>query len=323
MIRNETMDDERDGATVANPLCGAPVHLVDVVSSSIVVDLYEESAKVDVSRFFEPVGSEIEIYQCSETGYRFYSPLSLAGDGAFYDSLQKAGNYYPGWKVEYDFAISRIKSKDSDTVLQVLDVGCGNGMFLDKVKELGVDGRGIEFNRTALDYCLSKGLDVIDDDIVAHAEVNQEKYDVVCVFQVLEHVPEVQAFIKACLACLKEGGELIIAVPNNEPYYAKFHKYSSMNLPPHHMGLWNIESLKSLQGCFDVKFQDSVHYESLSVLKVGYYRALSTFLENGRAAGRRNAIFLFSVLFYATKAAWDRLYSDQGKYGRVAVSYLK
>lgn len=98
--------------------------------------------------------------------------------------------------------------------------------------------------------CLKKGLRVKNQLIEPFAEENNDKYDVVCSFQVLEHIYDIKNFIDGCCKALKKGGKLIFAVPNNNPYYLKYDKLNTLNLPPHHAGLWNKESFLRLVNFF-------------------------------------------------------------------------
>jgi hypothetical protein len=53
-------------------------------------------------------------------------------------------------------------------------------------------------------------------------------------------------------------------VPNNNPYLFVNDKYHTLNLPPHHAGLWDKKSLKALEKAFPIKI-DSIEFESLQV----------------------------------------------------------
>ena len=78
-----------------------------------------------------------------------------------------------------------------------------------------------------------------------------KRFSFICSFQVLEHVYEVYGFLNSAIALLKNKGKLIIAVPNNNPYFLKHDKYHTLNLPPHHMGIWDERSLKFIGKLFD------------------------------------------------------------------------
>ena len=83
--------------------------LIERFISSDVVNLYQQQVGVDVSRFFKDL-PEFYLYGCKDTGYRFYFPKGLDGDGKFYEELQnRLGNdYYHDWKVENQFAFEAL-----------------------------------------------------------------------------------------------------------------------------------------------------------------------------------------------------------------------
>ena len=121
---------------------------------------------------------------------------------------------------------------------------------------------GLEFNKLALDEAKSRGLVVENCDITEYSKKNKNKYDVVCFFQVLEHVFNVEEFLKSSLDCLKKGGKLIIGVPNNNPYLFIHDRMHALNLPPHHAGLWDRKSLRNLEKYFNIKI-DKIKFEPL------------------------------------------------------------
>lgn len=234
-----------------------------------VIELYRQQLSIDVSRFFnnDPV---FYLYKCIETGYRFYYPTTLAGDGLFYEALQKklGEGYYHEWKFENQVAFDEVRAGD-----KVLDIGCGIGNFLTKVSTITNEVVGLELNENAVNICKSKGLKVYRELIQDHATNHHEFYDVVTMFQVLEHIPDVKEFINATLKVLKSGGRLVIGVPNNEPYFLAYDKYCTLNLPPHHMGLWNKEVFEKFAEIFNLKILKVEYDTKGSILSEAYIRA--------------------------------------------------
>lgn len=225
------------------------VSVLRVISSKKVIDLYKNEIGIDVSTIFKGC-DEIKIVKCKDTGYRFYYPESISGDKNFYENLQKVKgekNYYSLWRWEYDMALKHLAQG-----AKVLDIGCGSGNFLERLKEITTQAIGLEFNNMAIEKCKAKELLVYDIDVekYSHIAKNRYSFDVVCTFQVLEHIFDVNRFLNSCINLLKPGGKLIIGIPNNNPYLYKFDLFHTLNLPPHHMGIWNKKSLKRLQEYF-------------------------------------------------------------------------
>ncbi len=235
--------------------------LVEEIPSTIIIELYKKELNMNVAHFFENTAS-VQLFQCVETGYRFFAPFSLAGDAPFYADLQqKYKTYYRDWKWEYGFA-ANVLTKE----MNVLEIGCGRGTFLQHITGKVKTCVGLELNPKAIEIAQKAGLDVRNELIDAHAAAYPEKYDVVCFFQVLEHINDIKGFIDGALKTLKTGGKLIIGVPNSDPYLLKYDKFHTLNLPPHHAGLWNKATFQQLGNHFPMELQ-KVGYEPLRAIE--------------------------------------------------------
>jgi len=193
--------------------------------------------------------TEICIYKCSQTGYRFYYPMNLAGDDKLYEYLQKFDWYYADWKWDYMIADTLVLPGQ-----KVMDIGCGYGDFLLHLKKKKkCDCTGLEFNDKSVKVAKERGLNIHKEFIQDHAKNNIGQYDVISFFHLLEHIADIDSFLTAAVKCLKPGGTLIICVPNNNPYCYRFMEFHSLNMPPHHMGLWDEASLAALEGIYPIK----------------------------------------------------------------------
>lgn len=249
---------------VRSPITGSKnIYLEKTIKTSFIIEEYKKfEMNIDVSKYFKNT-TEIFVYRCLDTGYRFYYPFNTNGDSKFYEDLEKFSWYYMDWKWEHEIASNIIKPKD-----RVLETGCGRGSFLRKMQQKGVDCIGLELNENAISFSQSKKLKILSESIQNHAKKNHEKYDVVCSFQVVEHIAKIKEFLQASIDALKPGGKFIVSVPNNDSFIIRENKLI-LNMPPHHMGMWNLNSLISIQKNFNLRI-DKVFFEPLQSYHLGY-----------------------------------------------------
>jgi len=96
-----------------------------------------------------------------------------------------------------------------------LDVGSGSGFFLKRAKEKGWTITGVEPNYFAAKYSEKIGIPVITDFFQNIDIKNMKKYDVINLFDVLEHVHNPTELLKKCHQLLKSRGIVVIEVPND------------------------------------------------------------------------------------------------------------
>jgi SAM-dependent methyltransferase len=204
---------------------------------------------VDFWKGYVDVSDEIKTdsvnnYCCNNCGLSFFDPQNAGGD-KFYSKLGEEEWYYlhPG-KTEYEYVQKVIRDND-----YILDVGAGRGELHNRTKKK-INYTGLELSSKAVLLAKEVGINVINEDLLIHSENNIGKYDIVCLFQVLEHLTELEHFISAINKCLKVGGKFCIAVPNNNGFISYTPNYI-FNLPPHHTILWTEKSLRFLAKKFD------------------------------------------------------------------------
>jgi len=254
--------------SIKSPITGSSNTILDrSIPTSYIIDAYKKKLGINVEKFFKSI-STIEIYKCLDTSYRFYHPFNITGDDSFYQELEKFPWYYMDWKWEHKIASEIIKKGD-----RVLEIGCAHGSFLKKIKDGGAIVEGLELNSGAMNDCLKNKLLVYSDTIEKFSEAKKNIYDVVCSFEVLEHVAEVKSFIDSSLYALKPGGLMVVSVPNNDCLMFKYGD-GTLNIPPHHMGLWTMNSLIKLQEYFPMKIE-SIHLEPLQKYHIGFAQRLS------------------------------------------------
>jgi SAM-dependent methyltransferase len=224
------------------PLCKCKNVIVAETYPKELLEVLWNRLGVDVS--LELNLKYLNLYRCRSCSLDFFDP-ALAGGDKFYSQLGEFEWYYlhPG-KTEYDYAQQFIKTGD-----KILDVGAGRGVLYSKIK-VDVEYTGLELSTKAVELAKAAGINVKQEDLAIHAKNNQSVYDLVCLFQVLEHLTELDNFVKDIYMALKPKGLFVIAVPDNDGFVSNTPNYL-FNLPPHHSILWRESSLRFLANKFE------------------------------------------------------------------------
>ena len=192
---------------------------------------------------------EVFLYECGDTGIRFFHPDSIEGSSSFYERMQRAnGYYYDHQKWEFQAALKRLPRND-----RIIEVGSGNAVFIRMARAVHLDVTGLEINEEAVKSAKAKGLPIEAISVEQAARERRESYGAVCCFQVLEHIAKPRTTIESMLALLKPGGLLIVSVPNAAGYLGLYE--DPWDIPPHHMTRWTPETFKAMEDCFPVRLE--------------------------------------------------------------------
>jgi 2-polyprenyl-3-methyl-5-hydroxy-6-metoxy-1,4-benzoquinol methylase len=131
---------------------------------------------------------------------------------------------------------------------ELLDVGCGNGRYLEQMGELGWQVSGVERDaRGAAVAGAQIGGDRVHADLEAAGRAQPEGYDVVTLSHVIEHLLDPIDTLAACRAVLKPGGLIVIATPNLASLGHRQFKRNWLHLdPPRHVFLFDPTTLATV-----------------------------------------------------------------------------
>ena len=97
----------------------------------------------------------------------------------------------------------------------LLEIGCGNGFFLQQALAQGYRSvRGVEPSQAAVSQAAPEVRDSIVCDLMRPGLFGPAEFDVICLFQVFDHVPDPAALLDACFAALRPGG-LVLCLNHN------------------------------------------------------------------------------------------------------------
>lgn len=192
----------------------------------------------------------------------------------------------------------------------ILDIGCGTGEFLNFMKSHGWQTTGIE----PADEARNFAIDNYKLDVFGESKINElpsSGFDVITLWHVLEHVPDLQDRIKQLKRLLKTDGLLVFALPNHDSWDAQFYgKYWAAWDVPRHLYHFNQSSFSILMQNHQLQII-SVHplkFDSyyVSLLSEKYKKEKNSFI-NALISGMRSNYFAlrhlnnYSSLVYLVK----------------------
>lgn len=129
---------------------------------------------------------------------------------------------------------------------RLLDVGFGDGSFLEAASAAGWRASGVDFDAATVDSARARGLDAHWGSIDAYRGCS-ELFDVITMSHVIEHVHEPAALLENAYRLLKPGGRLWLETPNLESLgHRKFGRHWRGLETPRHLVLFNWHSLTLL-----------------------------------------------------------------------------
>ncbi len=182
----------------------------------------------------------------------------------------------------------------------LLDIGAGTGDFLAFSKSRGWKVVGVEPNKRAQQKAAEKGVDLKNDLKL----LGDQHFDVITLWHVLEHLPDLDKQIGEMVSLLKDNGTLIVAVPNYKSYDAGFYKnfWAAYDVPRH---LWHF-SRKSIPLIFGEHGMEVVNTKPM-IFDAFYVSLLS---EQYRT-GKPHFLRAFGVGLYSNvRALWSKEYSS-------------
>ncbi len=138
-----------------------------------------------------------------------FRPLHQLGRIRLAYTLDRIGN---------QFTLDKTGPNSLDS-LKIVDIGCGGGLICEPLARLGANVTGIdpagENIKAARHHCADQGLEIQYYDITVRELVELgERFDVAVCLEVLEHVPDVECFLKECRSLINENGIIILSTIN-------------------------------------------------------------------------------------------------------------
>lgn len=261
------------------------------------------------------------IVQCKKCHFKFTNPRpSPASLPQYYKSdsyishTNKGNNFINiAYKIARHFTINKkinfIKTFHDHG--NILDYGCGTGMFIERAKNKGWNVLGIEPSEEARAQISSKMQPFVYSSI---KDIKLKKYfHIITLWHVIEHISDLQDTLKKLKKLMHPEGKIIIAVPNCESWDAQHYKehWAAYDVPRHlyHFTQSSMGNLLSqyklkLDGTFPMKL-DAYYVSMLSEKylneKNNFYKAVKNGYKSNQWAKKNNQNFS-SIIFVASIA---------------------
>ncbi len=144
----------------------------------------------------------------------------------------------------------------------ILDFGCGEGCFLEKIQHLASNVIGVELQQSFLDNLSSKGITSFNS--LNH--VDDESIDVIFLFHVFEHLPDPVNSLLEIKKKLRKGGIVVLEVPHANDFllsHIKSEAFKKFTLWSQHLVLHTKKSITLML--------DSANFQSITVKGVQRY----------------------------------------------------
>ena len=269
------MDDQKELYTNLTPLLNCKDNTVS--GKYFEVMMHQEYEMLVTS----PVPKNLENYYKSET----YISHTDSKKTFFDKSYQVVKNHTLKQKL---ILLNSFKSSSKS----VLDFGAGTGDFLKICKNNNWQVLGIEPNAEARENAVKKGVHLKENLL----DVTNQKFDVITLWHVLEHVENLKSTIKVLKSLLQPEGRIVVAVPNYKSYDAAFYKehWAAYDVPRH---LWHF-SQKAIRKLF--LEAEMIVEETLPMKFDSYYVSL---LSEKYKTGNSNPIKAFYRGFLSNRSA--------------------
>jgi 2-polyprenyl-3-methyl-5-hydroxy-6-metoxy-1,4-benzoquinol methylase len=192
---------------------------------------------------------------CSECGLLYINPRPRSRDmglyykGSYAPHAKKpkparrhsglAKKFLKSWYRLSDLRTRLKKDAFSGPKGSILDIGCGAGAFLYRLRELGWEAHGVETDPDASEVARNLGLRV-HTGTLDNASYPEERFDIVTVVHVLEHLHRPGDFMKDVNRVAKPGGLLYVEVPNLKSFNFRIFRgdWFHLDAPRHLCSYW-------------------------------------------------------------------------------------
>lgn len=239
-------------------------------------------------------------YSCKACGLEHYRAAeraelpAYADDADYISDLRSGGRYQDLLQWHHRIALRLARRHFSHPAsTRCLDYGAFSGFFVRSLLEEGFDAVGCELNSSAVEFGLRNYN--LGSRLITHEEWStrrqDKRYNLITLFEVLEHVPEPADLVVQLRDRLESGGLIMVSTPNKAMLWRP-----PLDYPPHHLSRFSHTSLRNLLAASGLQVLHT--YEQMSVFDLSRHYIGSKFrnaakrsMRGGRHRGGRMVAF--------------------------------
>ena len=197
--------------------------------------------------------SDNYLIKCNSCGLIFCEPIPTHQElNEYYKTYAYENNYYsPITKQRYIELLNSFEPYRKTN--RILDVGCGNGFFLEVAREKGWEVFGTEYSEKAIELLKDKNITSFKGELNPN-DFDNAYFDIVTSFEVIEHINNPHEEIVKFNYLLRKGGVLYITTPNFNSISRNLlkEKWNIINFPEH-LTYYTVKTLSNLLNKNDFK----------------------------------------------------------------------
>lgn len=224
-------------------------------------------------------GNSVAIVKCQECSFIYLSPrIKKEYMGEYYkDNYYMIGNDSYKRKLYQREKLKKLYKFKRDG--RILDIGCGDGIFLQLAKQQGWETFGTEISKEAVEYATEvRKVNVINTNDIKMAKFDECYFDVITLWHVLEHLYNPENTLQEIHRILKNDGVLVVALPNIESIQSKIFKNYWVHLDiPRHLFHFSEDTIKKFLEKYGFKIL-RVNYPSREHNKWGFKESFKNYI---------------------------------------------
>ncbi|MBL9138093.1 MAG: methyltransferase domain-containing protein [Verrucomicrobiales bacterium] len=246
---------------------------------------------------------DLQIWRCQACGFVQLDPTFAE---TFYDDYLMTVSHSPTMqRYQREQAVDFVE-RHALRGRRIVEVGCGDGNYLDHLKAAGAQVTGNEPSTRFRALAEARGFQVHPGYVSRQAPVPGGPYDGFATRQVLEHVPDPREFLLGIRASLRPDGVGLVEVPSLEQALAghRFYDFfadhlnyfsaSTLRLALEMAGFQVLETSRGMNGEFNVaivRVAEALGFSDFDAKLRDLLSALRAWVEGHQKAGRRVAVW--------------------------------